>query len=550
MATFQHPGVYIDELPGDQQIIVQTPTGVAAFVGRTQRGPVDAPVQVESFSDYERQFGALDSDSAVSYAVRAFFDNGGSRAIVVRVYEPKQSAAGSAASGAPVIPPGCASLALDVAGGDAAKLTLVAANPGAWGDRLAVQIDHDGILPGVKLADGTDAPASDLFNLWVSLGSGPTAPTERFSSVTLREDGGSIRLDRVLEQQSFYLRVANNAAGAPVLPAGRLRGTAPVNLSGGVESAPLSLKAYLGDTRPGTGLAALEDCRDFDILVIPPDTRLSGGAEFGDTPPLVYQSAAALCARRKAMLIVDPPVKWRDAAKAGKVGDISLDDLGSFGVEEARNAVVYFPRVVAPDPNRGGRDTVFPPGGAIAGIWAATDNAQGVWKAPAGMEAAINAVSGPELKLTDAENGQLNPLGINCLREFAVGGTVVWGARTMRGGDQFGSEWKYVPVRRTALLIEKSLQDGLQWVVFEPNNETLWAKLRQTVGAFMHGLFQEGAFGGVSAAEAFFVKCDSSTTTQADLDQGVVNVQVGFAPVQPAEFIVLMFSQKTLSSPD
>jgi phage tail sheath protein FI len=174
---------------------------------------------------------------------------------------------------------------------------------------------------------------------------------------------------------------------------------------------------------------------------------------------------------------------------------------------------------------------------------ARTDTARGVWKAPAGLDAALNGIQGLQVNLTDAENGMLNPLGINCLRDFKINGRVVWGARTLRGADQLADEYKYIPVRRTALYIEESLYRGTQWVVFEPNDEPLWAQIRLNVGAFMHDLFRQGAFQGQTPKDAYFVKCDKETTTQNDINLGIVNIVVGFAPLKPAEFVIIKIQQ-------
>jgi hypothetical protein len=185
----------------------------------------------------------------------------------------------------------------------------------------------------------------------------------------------------------------------------------------------------------------------------------------------------------------------------------------------------------------------FPPSGFVAGIYARTDVTRGVWKAPAGVDASLTGVSGVTVPLTDLENGTLNIRGINCIRNFAVYGTVAWGARTLRGNDEVGSEWKYVPIRRLALYLEESLYRGLKWVVFEPNDEPLWAQIRLNVGAFMHDLFRQGAFQGTSPRDAYFVKCDKDTTTQSDRNRGIVNILVGFAPLKPAEFVIIKIQQ-------
>jgi phage tail sheath protein FI len=174
---------------------------------------------------------------------------------------------------------------------------------------------------------------------------------------------------------------------------------------------------------------------------------------------------------------------------------------------------------------------------------ARTDAARGVWKAPAGIDATLAGVSDLTVNLTNDENGMLNPLGVNCFRTFPVFGRVVWGARTLRGADQAADEYKYVPVRRLALFLEESLFRGTQWVVFEPNDEPLWAQIRLNLGAFMQGLFRQGAFEGTNPRDAYFVKCDAETTTVNDRNLGRVNILVGFAPLRPAEFVILQIQQ-------
>ena len=238
------------------------------------------------------------------------------------------------------------------------------------------------------------------------------------------------------------------------------------------------------------------------------------------------------------MLIVDPPSAWTDPSKVLD-SNIGIDTLGL----RDENAALYFPRLKMPDPLKENRLEEFVPCGVVAGIIARTDSQRGVWKAPAGIEATLNGVAELSVKMTDGENGQLNPQGVNCLRVFPVIGRVVWGARTLRGSDQLASEWKYVPVRRLALFLEESLYRGTQWVVFEPNDDPLWAQIRLNVGAFMHNLFRQGAFQGKTPQEAYFVKCDRETTTQNDINLGIVNIVVGFAPLKPAEFVVIKIQQ-------
>jgi phage tail sheath protein FI len=209
----------------------------------------------------------------------------------------------------------------------------------------------------------------------------------------------------------------------------------------------------------------------------------------------------------------------------------------------ARNAALYFPTLNEADPLRNGNAGFVAPSGAIAGVYARTDATRGVWKAPAGVDATLNGTQGLSVNLTDAENGVLNPVAINCLRSFTSAGQVVWGARTLAGADQLEDDYKYVPVRRLALYIEESLYRGTQWVVFEPNDEPLWGQIRTSVGSFLQQLFVQGAFQGSSRQNAYFVKCDSETTSQNDINLGIVNIIVGFAPLKPAEFVVIQIQQ-------
>lgn len=245
------------------------------------------------------------------------------------------------------------------------------------------------------------------------------------------------------------------------------------------------------------------------------------------------------------MLIVDAPAAWTATpSTAISTAEAGVNTLrGTIGNDDAINASVYFPRLRMPDPLSENRLADFAPCGAVAGIMARTDVQRGVWKAPAGLAASFSGAQGFTYTMTDQQNGVLNPVGLNCLRSFPVAGHLVWGARTLAGADLLASEWKYIPVRRLALFLEESLFRGTQWVVFEPNDEPLWAQIRLNIGAFLQNLFRQGAFQGSTPRDAYFVKCDSETTTQNDIDLGIVNILVGFAPLKPAEFVVIKFQQ-------
>jgi phage tail sheath protein FI len=282
---------------------------------------------------------------------------------------------------------------------------------------------------------------------------------------------------------------------------------------------------------PHTGLFALDYVDLFNILCIPRAAALDN-----TQMTLVVSNALKYCEDRRAFFVLDVP---EDKHEVQEIKDW-LDAHATF---RHKNAAVYFPRPRIPDPMNEFRLRSVGASGTMAGIFARTDGIRGVWKAPAGIEAQLNGVAELAAKLTDAQNGALNPLGINCLRTFPIYGNIAWGGRTLEGADQIGSEWKYIPIRRLALMLEESLFRGTKWVVFEPNDEPLWAKIRLNVGAYMMSLFRQGAFQGTSPKEAFFVKCDAETTTEDDRNKGIVNILVGFAPLKPAEFVVISIQQ-------
>jgi phage tail sheath protein FI len=502
-----YPGVYIEEVPSGVRTIVGVATSVTAFIGRALRGPVNTPVLINGYADYERIFGGLWIDSTMSYAVRDFYQNGGSQAIIVRIQR-NAAAATIAASGG---------------------LALRAKSPGDWGENLRVRVEH--------LSD------ANLYNLRVR--DTKTGNEERFLNISI-ETTSTRTLDKVLAQAEMVELNGPVPAARPDKNADVPLGVdpfsddAPANSftqanADGSDGDELTDAEYTGDSTAKTGIYALLKLENqiFNLLCIPPISRTQDVAI-----NTTLTQALALCVEKRAMLIVDPPSTWTSVATAAS-------DMASFGLsgDNARNAAIYFPRLRMPDPMQDSNMADFVPCGVVAGIYARTDRQRGVWKAPAGLDASLNGVPQFTVKVTDPENGQLNPLGLNCLRSFPVIGRVVWGARTLRGADQLANEWKYVPVRRLALYIEESLYRGTQWVVFEPNDEPLWAQIRLNVGAFMQNLFRQGAFQGKTPQEAYFVKCDKETTTQNDINLGIVNIVVGFAPLKPAEFVIIKLQQ-------
>jgi phage tail sheath protein FI len=594
--TPTYPGVYLEETPSGVSTITAVSTSVTAFVGYSPRGPLETPVTLTSFADFERSFGGLSTNSVLGYTVQHFFQNGGSVAIVVRL------ATGSAAATG------------KITAGRNTALTVTANDPGSWGDTLRVATDNNTQVAGTfnlhvfdlagtvsetyqnlsmrpgdpnfveqivnpasalisVQAAGTVPPdpsgtmsdpiaavpaAADLENKTVTAAIGQHDTT--FPLYDPQADGAApatlAQLGLLLEAK---IRQAGGAlGGVRVTPVGTrlhtrggtddvlnlsgegatelgLAGTVNPSahpLAGGADgSRPENATDFIGSPDAKTGLYSLLDATDVNLLCLP---DLADPA-LAEARLAVLSAAGQLCVEKRMFLIVDSPAEWQTLAEA-RAGLAELDPVRS------NHSALYFPQVQLTDP-LSGQPRSFPPCGVIAGIMAATDGSRGVWKAPAGTAAALTGVLALTVPLTDPENGLLNPLAVNCLRSFPIIGPVVWGARTLQGADALASDWKYIAVRRTALMIEESLYRGTKWILFEPNDERLWGQIRLSVGSFMQSLFRQSAFQGSSARNAYFVKCDSTTTTQDDINKGIVNIFVGFAPLKPAEFVIIKIQQ-------
>ncbi|WP_369148402.1 phage tail sheath C-terminal domain-containing protein [Streptomyces sp. R44] len=515
--------MYIDEAKSAVRTITGVPTSVAAFVGSAVRGPTDRPVHITSFADFQRIFGGVVAGSPLGYAVHQFYANGGSEAEIVRLVHTGDTDTSKNATAAVV----------NLTAGTA-TVPLVARGEGVWGGRLRVRVDYD---TSETVASGA---SPTLYNLTVF--DQGTGATERYLNVSSRP-ADATALDKVLAS-SALVTVPRTGAVLNAVPDDH-EAIAPgdasqdpfddaktaryTQASPGKDGDAPDLADYQGGNNgqdAKTGLYQLLKTDIFNLLCLP------------EAPRTALSPAAKLCRDRRALLIVDPPSTWSDINSA--VSGMAQPPLTG---DEAKNAAVYFPDLVIPDPAQNGLPKQVPPCGTVAGVMARTDVQRGVWKAPAGTDASLGGVTAPAIPMTDLENGRLNQLGVNCLRSFPVVGPVVWGARTLRGADRLADEWKYLPVRRLALFIEESLFRGTQWVVFEPNDEPLWASIRLNVGAFMNTLFRQGAFQGATPREAYLVKCDRENNPQNDVDRGIVNIVVGFAPLKPAEFVIIHIEQ-------
>jgi phage tail sheath protein FI len=513
-SALTHPGVYVEELTGGARPIAGVSTSTTAFVGFFNRGPVDRPQLVSSFADFTRQYGGLDLRSEAAYSVSQFFVNGGQRAVILRVGGTGIDTADATWQTAAPGP----------------TFTVAASSPGEWGDQLQVGVENVGadafnlVARQVREVDSQDRVVATETHLNLSMSN----VARRYAVNTVNATSNLIRLtdDRLVANLADDTRPAPDGTG--LTAAAKLNDVTDTDytpLTGGADgNAPT--RTQIQNALPTLDLIAPL----FYSMLCIPDMATMGNADFS----ALVGAANGFCRQRRVFLLVDPNIA--DTVAAAVAFDMSVGE---------RNNAVFVPGLELADPLADGALRRVPPSGTMAGIFARTDTERGIWKAPAGTAATIRGANIAGQPFTEADSGRLNPVGINALRSLPVFGNVVWGSRTGDGADQRASEWKYVPVRRTALYIEESLVQGLQWVVFEPNDEPLWAQIRLSVGGFMQTLFRKGAFQGSTPTDAYLVRCDETTTTQTDIDNGVVNILVGFAPLKPAEFVVIQLQQLT-----
>jgi Bacteriophage tail sheath protein len=545
MATFLHPGVYVREIPSGIRTIEGVPTSTTIFVGETERGPLEV-TRINSRTEFQRLFGgyrrrlAVNPDPADSsrmlmpYAMDGFFSNGGSTAYILRLCD-----------GFNVIDPNTTVTAFRDEPGAGVQEFIEASSPGAWGNSVSV-----------AAALSTDSTAAtDRFRLRLAVfytppGSSTPVPVEEFDRLSDDPLDENYIVDVL--RRSTYIRWRTDVA--PFIPAdldnddilprfptaAELATDAQplVNGSGGDgEFDAADLPVFLTDR-----LLEIDDAS----LMVAASSRMLPEAATADADFVEFQNHFVTYVNNRPQLdiffigdlpsLVDATNPITEAANwaTGGGGLTPMAGATTFNA-------VYWPHAIVPDPAGVGRNPsiTIPASGYIAGLYAQTDGRRGVWKAPAGTEVQLGGVRALEFEVVDVHQDTLNPRAINALRRIPSAGLVVWGARTR----QPTSEWRYIPVRRTAIFLRRSIYNGIQWAVFEPNDERLWQTLRNTIGAFMDIQFRNGAFAGQTSREAYFVKVDATTTTPDDQAAGIVNILVGFAPLRPAEFVVVSLQQ-------
>lgn len=647
MATYLHPGVYLEEIPSGAKPIEGVATSIAAFIGEAPRGPLNTPVLVHSLEEYERTFGTIQgAQDAMGFAAQAYYQNGGKDAYFVRV-------AGSAAA--------VAHLPLVSAQGSSLEnvLQISASSAGDWGNDLyfkivnpnladatfSLEVGHKELVQGVTqfkadvvyprlsmnslsplyaltqvndssplvrlnvltegdsglqrgtltgggLSDATDYLSRGLQDLPAQLTlslnvNGLGSKTITIEKSTLGLTGSDLQADAVkvasaiqaqvralspsekdpykdfscaylASTKQFELSSDVSATSSvevydpgepslarvlkltPVLKSAMVHGASrlvPRATEGELRLAGGSAPAPTAPDFQGVFAGPLKKIRDISIVVLPGQYQPSTG----EGNPALTAALSHCEDMRNRVLIIDPPPGF-ELDSAQKVDQLKLPT--------STYSVLYYPRVKVANPlykpGSGGAESPtvqVGPSSFAAGMWSRIDGRRGVWKAPAGVETGLLGVAGLEFTVDDGDQDQLNPLGVNCLRPMPNLGVVIWGARTL--ATRSDPEWRYVSVRRTAIMIEQSIYNGIQWAVFEPNDHRLWSSLRVNIGSFMDGLFRAGAFQGERASDAYFVRCGlGDTMTQGDVDRGQVIVVVGFAPLKAAEFVIVRIQQK------
>jgi Bacteriophage tail sheath protein len=506
MPEYLHPGVYIEEIERGPKPIEGVSTSTAAFIGETERGPTK-PRAITSYKDYQRWFGGVFGDTRfMPYAVSGFFENGGKRMYVCRVTDDAATPA-EAAFG---------------------PFQVKAVGPGSWGKRVFVKVEDSSTLKpgpgntivpvGVKVRVAYyAAPPSGNPSDWFNDPTKPPFPSavEAFDDLDANETSPNHWSKRLFENSAFI--EVNGPSNA--LPPKQFAQLA----TNGVDGNPLDVADFQGlailPQRPNPqGLAALEldPYREVALVYAPGQSAV------------VNKGVISHCEKMRFRFAVVDPDK-----------NVNVTDFQPrSAVQDTEYAALYYPWIWISDPQSGVRKNV-PPGGHVLGVYARTDAERGVFKAPANE--ILRGVLDLNADIDDGKQDILNPRGINAIRKFAERGIRVWGARTLTSD----ALWKYVSVRRLFIFLERSIYEGTQWVVFEPNDDRLWARVIDTIRLFLRTQWRLGALFGRTEEEAFFITCDRTTMTQDDILNGRLICEIGIAPVRPAEFVIFRIFQNT-----
>lgn len=510
MPTYLSPGVYMEEVSAGPKPIEAVGTATAAFVGFTETGPFNTPTLITSWPQFTRTFGGFVEGAYLPIAMFNYFMNGGGNAYVVRIgtEEPTEST-----NGAGPTEPAVAY----------AHAVLPAPEGKALGVRSVQPADEAKDL-AIEVTDASDG-AEEAFKLIVLKGG---KVVETFDNVVTKR--GPQNVATMVKQQSKLIVIEEAKGGSLATPEKGRVGLAAVEPPTVPAVPEVSPDHYVGDVGDRTGFGGLEALEDVTMLVVPDVMSAYQQGVLDDEGLKAVQLAmiahCELMGDRVAILDAPPGLN------AQQLRDWRMDFAGY----DSKYAALYWPWIRVMDPATG-KPTTMPPSASVAGVWARNDETRGVHKAPAN-EIIRGAIS-LELNITKGEHDTLNPVGVNCIRAFPGQGIRIWGARTLSSDP----EWRYLNVRRLFNYVEKSILLGTNWVVFEPNDPALWDRVRRTVIMFLRRVWQTGALFGATPAEAFFVKCDEENNPAENRDAGILTIEIGIAPVKPAEFVVFRLSQ-------
>jgi uncharacterized protein len=503
MPTYLSPGVYVEEVESGSRPIEGVGTAVAAFVGLAEKGPINAATLVSNWKQFVNTFGEFTGEGYLAHAVYGYFLNGGGNAYIVRVGADAEA------------PKAETSLPSSTTTGDhrpPSRFTVKAIEAGPAGSDITVEV-----------ADAsTPVEGEETFKIIVRKGS---KPIEEFDNVTLGK--GKTNVATAINTKSKVITITEQASVPAVRPA---NGTFVLTGSSSLSPVRVEASAYVGSAADRTGFGGLEAIEDI-TMVCAPDLMYAyqkGMIDKGGVKAVQAAMIAHCESMGDRVAVLDP----LPDLNAQQILDWRMNGTGY----DSKYAALYWPWVKVLDPATNS-NILVPPSGHIAGVWGRNDDTRGVHKAPANE--VIRGAVALGMDITAREQELLNPSGINCIRSFPGRGIRVWGARTLSSDPA----WRYLNVRRLFNYIEESILGGTQWVVFEPNDDALWAKMRRTIQAFLTNEWRKGALAGLTPDEAFFVKCDRETNPSEGVDAGQVICEVGIAPVKPAEFVIFRLSQ-------